>query len=394
MMKMISRRGLRAGLVLCLLTAALCIWTLTAGAAGGLELSTTFPGLTVNAGDSLSFPLEFDSTLGSGQSVGLSVASIPEGWEGYFTGNNSEITQVYVRNGENSGDVTFELKIPADAENGAYTVTLNAVGESGAADSLTLQLQVAAEEIGASSFTAQYPEQEGSSSATFSFDTTIANQSASEQTYSFSSNAPAGWTVTFQPAGDSTQVASLAVGARQSQGVTVTVVPPAGVEAGSYEISCAAVSAGDTLSEELSVVITGSYSMVLSTPSGLLSADASAGGETPVTLTLTNTSNTDLQNINLSSSAPDGWNVTFSESTVDLLEAGAAKEITAYITADEDALSGDYVVSISAKNSETADTAEFRISVKTDTVWGIVGVVLILAVVGGLGWVFHKYGRR
>lgn len=151
---------------------------------------------------------------------------------------------------------------------------------------------------------------------------------------------------------------------------------------------------GDTLSEELSVVITGSYSMVLSTPSGLLSADASAGGETPVTLTLTNTSNTDLQNINLSSSAPDGWNVTFSESTVDLLEAGAAKEITAYITADEDALSGDYVVSISAKNSETADTAEFRISVKTDTVWGIVGVVLILAVVGGLGWVFHKYGRR
>ena len=86
--------------------------------------------------------------------------------------------------------------------------------------------------------------------------------------------------------------------------------------------------------------------------------------------------------------------MTFSESTVDLLEAGAAKEITAYITADEDALSGDYVVSISAKNSETADTAEFRISVKTDTVWGIVGVVLILAVVGGLGWVFHKYGRR
>ena len=64
--------------------------------------------------------------------------------------------------------------------------------------------------------------------------------------------------MTFQPAGGSTQVASLAVGARQSQGVTVTVVPPAGVEAGSYEISCAAVSAGDTLSEELSVVITGS----------------------------------------------------------------------------------------------------------------------------------------
>ena len=90
-----------------------------------------------------------------------------------------------------------------------------------------------------------------------------------------------------------------------------------------------------------------------------MSADASAGKDTDLTLTLTNNSNTDLQNINLTSSAPDGWNVEFSESTIDLLEAGATKEITATVNAGEDALSGDYVVSVSASNSETSDTAEF-----------------------------------
>ena len=394
MTKSISRRGLRAALVLAMAAALLCTGVLTASAADGLEMSTTFPGLTVNAGDELSFPLEFDSTLASGQSVTLSVASIPEGWEGHFTGNNSEIGQVYVRIGENSGDVTFELAVPDDAENGTYPVTLRAVSESGVTDDLTLQLEVAAVEIGASTFEVQYPEQEGSNSTTYSFDATIINNGSSEQTYTFSSNAPSGWTVSYNPSGESTQVASLAVGARSSQGVTITVTPPSGAEAGTYDISCSAVSAGDNLSTDLSVVVTGSYALELSTPSGLLSADAQAGKSSDITLSLTNTSNTDLQNINLTSSAPDGWTVTFSESTVELLEPGATKEITATVAAGDDALSGDYVVSISASNSETSDSAEFRISVKTSTMWGIVGVVLILVVVGGLGWVFHKYGRR
>ena len=182
MTKSISRRGLRAGLVVALVAAILCAFALTAAAADGLEMSTTFPGMTVNAGDDLSFPLEFDSTLGSGQSVTLSVTSMPEGWEGYFTGNSSEIAQVYVRDGENSGDVTFELSVPDDAENGTYTVSLRATSESGVTDDLTLRLEVAAVEIGASTFEVQYPEQEGSNTTTFNFDATIVNNSSAEQT--------------------------------------------------------------------------------------------------------------------------------------------------------------------------------------------------------------------
>ena len=384
-------RRLVTAAVLAVMLGALSV---AASAAEGLEMSTAYPGMTASAGDNLSFALDFDSSLGSGQSVGLSVVSMPEGWEGYFTGNSSEISQVYVRNGENTDLATFELSIPDDAADGTYNVTLRATGESGTTDDLKLQLVLTTEEVGTSNFEAQYPEQEGSASTSFSFDATIVNNSASEQTYTFSSDAPSGWTVTYQPSGESTQVASLTVGARSSQGVTINVTPPTGVTAGTYDISCSAVSANDTLSTDLSVVITGSYSLDISTPSGLLSADTKAGKDTTLTLTLTNNSNTDLQNINLTSSTPDDWNLEFSESTIDLLEAGATKEITATMTASEEALSGDYVVTVTASNSETSDSAEFRISVKTSTLWGVVGVVLILVVAGGLVWVFRKYGRR
>lgn len=372
----------------------LCALPMTASAAGGLEMSTSYPGITAKAGDDLTFTMDFDNDLGSGQSVALSITSIPEGWEGSFTGNGGEISRVFVRDGENTGLATFGLSIPDDAADGKYTVGLLATSESGATDTLTLELQLTSGETGTSSFEAQYPEQEGTATTAFSFDATLVNNSASDQTYTFSSNAPTGWTVTYQPTGETTQVASLSVPARGSQGVTVTVTPAATAEAGSYDVSCSAVSANDTLSTDLSVVITGTYDLTLSTPSGLLSADAQAGKDTDITLTLTNNGNTDLQNINLTSTTPDGWSVTFSESTVELLEAGATKEVTATVSAGEDALSGDYVVSITASNSETSDSADFRISVKTSTMWGIVGVLLIVCVGGGLYWVFRKYGRR
>ena len=144
----------------------------------------------------------------------------------------------------------------------------------------------------------------------------------------------------------------------------------------------------------LTATITGQYALDVTTPSGRLSTEAYANKQKEVALKIVNNGNTDLTNVTLSSSAPDGWTVSFSQPTIDVIEAGASVEVTAYMTPGEDSLSGDYVVSIKASNSDTSDNAEFRISVKTETIWGVVGVLLIVCVFAGIGWVFHKYGRR
>ena len=52
-------------------------------------------------------------------------------------------------------------------------------------------------------------------------------------------------------------------------------------------------------------------------------------------LTLTNFGNTDLTNVNLTSSAPTGWTVRFANETIEVIEAGATVETTAYITPGE-----------------------------------------------------------
>ena len=383
------RRG--AAVILALARAA--TMSLAALAAGGLEMSTAYPGLTVKAGDSLDFDLDFTNGSGSGFSAALSIASIPEGWTGYFEGGGSEISHVYVKSGDNDAAATFCVTVPAEAEQGTYTISLRAAG-GGFSSTLTLTLTVDQEEAGGSALTTEYAEQEGAAGTSFTFSTTIQNNTSKEQNYSFSSNAPAGWTVTFMPSGETTQVAAVTVDARGSQAMDVTVTPPNGVEAGTYTIPISAISASETLSGELTVVITGTYALDLSTPSGRLSFDANASKQTSLTISLTNSGNVDLQNINLTSSAPDGWTVEFAESSVDVLEAGATREVTVYVTPSEDAISGDYALMLTATGSETSDSAEFRVSVKTETVWGVVGVLLILAAVGGLTWVFRKYGRR
>ncbi len=238
----------------------------------------------------------------------------------------------------------------------------------------------------------EYPDQEGVSGTSFSYSTTIANNTLNTQNYNFSSNAPSGWTVAFSSGG--TQVSSLAIESGSSASVTITVTPPEKVDAGDYQIECAASSAREQLSTALNVKILGTYEMELSTVDGKLSFDAYAEKESTVTLKLTNSGNIALENISLTSSAPSGWEVSFDTSVIDSLEAGASKEVIAHVTPGKEALTGDYVTIVSASGNSQSATAQFRVTVKTQTGWGIFAVIIIILVAGGLYAVMKKYGRR
>lgn len=290
--------------------------------------------------------------------------------------------------------VTFNLTLPEEVEEGVYTVELQADAGAGETDTLELEITVNEQETGQSNFTAEYPEQQGASGTSFSFDATIVNNRGTEQSYSLSAEAPSGWTVSFTPSGESSQVASVSVEAGGSLGMTVDITPPESVEQGEYTIPCTAVSASDTLDMELIVTITGTYGVSLSTPTGNLSLDAYANAEESVTLSITNTGNVDLSNLNLTSSAPTDWEVEFDESTIETLEAGATQEVTAHITPTSDAMTGDYVTTITVSNDEVSSDAEFRVSVETRTSWGIFAAAIIVVLLIGLRVVFKKYGRR
>ncbi len=375
----------------------LCAWMLgsamTAHAEGGLDMHTDYPGLAARAGDNVTFTINFDNS-GSACDASLGIQSMPEGWEGYLSGGGNRISRVHVPSGTETASASLQLDIPADAADGSYQVVLEARANDAVYDTLTLSLDVDQLEVSQGDFSCEYPEQEGAADASFSFSATLVNNSPETQTYSLSAQAPEGWQVAFEPSGESTQVASIELESAASQGLDITVTPPNNVEAGQYTIPCSAVSAGETLDMELSVTVTEKYSLDLSTPDGLLSFDTHANEETPVTLSITNNSNVPVQNVNLTSSAPSEWNVSFDTPTIDVIEAGATVEVTARVTPSDQALTGDYVVTMTANASQVSDTAEFRVAVETSMVWGFAAVVVIVALLAGIGYVFRKYGRR
>ncbi len=370
----------------------LCLAALPVRAAEGFDFYTDNPGIHVTAGDSVSFSLHLAGSNAAGSDVSLSVVSMPEGFTGFFKSGSYEVSKVHAGGDGEDTIATFQTTVPTDVADGVYEIVLRAVSEAGVQDDLTITLTVSGLESGESNFHVEYPDQEGVTGTSFSYSTTIANNTLNTQNYNFSSNAPAGWTVAFTS--NSTQVSSLEVESGSSASVTITVTPPEKTEAGDYTIDCAATSAKEQLSTALNVKILGTYDMELSTTDGRLSFDAFANKESDVTLKLTNSGNITLENISLTASAPSGWEVTFDTSVIDTLEAGASKEVVAHVTPGKDSLTGDYVTIMNASCDNQSAQAQFRVTVKTQTGWGIFAVIIIIAVAGGLYYIMKKYGRR
>ncbi|MGB9662812.1 MAG: NEW3 domain-containing protein [Moorellaceae bacterium] len=359
-------------------------------AGDGLLLSTAFPGIEVRPGETVTFPLELKSSVP--RKVDLQVTSAPKGWPTSFKGGGMMVNQVFVSDTE-PAKVDFQVDVPQDTKPGTYEFVIRAAG-AGASSTLSLRLTINETPSGNDKMTTQYPVLSGTSSTTFQFRVDLTNNGAQERSYSLNAQAPPGWQVTFSPAYDNKQIASLSLKPGQSQGLDVTVKPPQGVKAGTYNIPIEAASTNSKASVVLKVVITGSYTMEITTPTERLNAEATAGSESPLTLIIKNTGTSDLQNITFSAAAPTNWAVTFEPDTLDVLPAGESRQVIAYIKPAKEAIAGDYVVNITANSPAASTTATFRVSVRTSTLWGVVGVLLVLAVLGGVAWIFYKYGRR
>jgi uncharacterized membrane protein len=392
-----------AALVFALMLAAMPFAGVTvARADGGLSISTQYPGITVSPGEDVTFALSVENETASPQNVALSVDpdTLPAGWEAYFEGGGNPVSRVYVDDADSDNNivtVNLVLDIPEDVASGPNTIIVKAQGENGAADTLRLDVNIEEEEYKQGKLVSQYQEQQGSSTTIFSYTMTLTNSSSKAQAYTLSAGAPDGWQVSFYSS-DGLQIASVNLEGNRGQTITMKADPPTDVAAGTYTIPVSAVSAvsGNVpLSVTFTAVVTGTYGMTLTTPSGLVSVDAIAGKSSTVTLTVKNTGTADLKDISLvTANVPADWAVRYETPKIDTLAAGQSMDVVAYIDAAADAINGDYVVSIKAKTSEVTSQVDFRVAVQTSTVWGIVGIAIVVVVVVALIFVFRKFGRR
>lgn len=358
-------------------------------AAGNLTIFTNYPGITTQPGSSVSFPLTISGPSGY---VNLKVASLPAGWTGQIFGNGMEIHEVFIPSND-TAQAELRVQIPQNEKDGNYNLRIEAVSSNSRAY-LLLNIKIKAGASGGDKLDVQYPSLSGPDTASYSFRATLYNNSGHGRFYSLGANAPEGWQVSFKPAYQQNQITSLSLEAGKTQDLDVEVQPPEGVKAGKYSITVAAVSGNEAVKTNLEVVITGTYRLNLTTPSGRLNADTIAGRRGAVTLQLENKGSADLQNINFSAQAPDNWSVTFEPTSIDRLASGEKRQVTAFITPYGKAIAGDYALSITASTKETSTSTDIRVTVHTSTLWGLVGAAVVIGVILWVVWTFNKYGRR
>jgi uncharacterized membrane protein len=134
--------------------------------------------------------------------------------------------------------------------------------------------------------------------------------------------------------------------------------------------------------------------MQLTTPTGLLSAEVTAGNDTRVELEVRNTGSAELKDITMDYNAPVGWEVTYEPTSIEKLAAGETATVIASLSSSDQSIPGDYVTNMTASTPEVTSSANFRVAVKTSMLWGWLGIFIILAVIGGITYLFRKYGRR
>ena len=203
--------------------------------------------------------------------------------------------------------------------------------------------------------------------------------------------------------GEGTEIAAIRLDPAKTypDTIKVTVRPAMWVvpEPGEYPITVEAASGEIKGSIELKAIIAAKYEIELTSSTGRLNTSATAGKDNYFTILVTNTGSADLQKVNFSSKisgTPPGWSITFDPQGIDVLPVGAKREIQINIKPAQKTIAGDYMVAISAspESGYAFSNIDVRVTVLIPTIWGWVGIGIVVLVIAGLAVMFMRLGRR
>ncbi|MGB9777568.1 MAG: NEW3 domain-containing protein [Anaerolineae bacterium] len=357
----------------------------------GLLLFCDYPARVAELGETVTFNLTLRLTASTPQTVYLDVKGLPEGWEATFRGGGNVVRAVYVEPGKDAS-VSLRVVVPENIPGDTYRWTVTARGEGVSAE-FPLEVTVAAKLPARLSLSVDLPTLRGSATTTFRYDATLKNEGDEETTVNLQANAPQGFLVSFKYMGQ--DVTSLPVGANESKRISIEARAYAQVPAGTYPIEVTALGGESEARISLAAEVTGQPDLTIRTPDERLSTQVYTGRETPVQLLVQNNGTATALNVELSASPPSGWAVRFEPDRIPEIPPGQQVEITMHVKPADKAVAGDYMLTVRARPQDGGyESADFRITVLTSTLWGVAGIALIAVAVLVVAWAVMRFGRR
>jgi uncharacterized membrane protein len=358
----------------------------------GLYLMTDYPAVTVRPGTTSNIPLRLQNYGLAPDRYKLSVTGVPTGWTATILGGGQPVAAAMPAPDK---DVSLQLRldVPANAKLDEQTLTVKADGQGNQA-SLPIQVALAKQLPAKLTVTAQLPSLRGSPKSNFEYTLTIKNDSGRNLNVSFAAQAPENFETSFTEAYGTQELSAIPIDAGQSKDIKLKVRPPSTIDAGHFKVGVTVKAEDATAKTDLALDVVGQPELQVAGRDGLLSARAVAAQQTSIPVVVTNTGSAPAENVKLSASSPTGWKVTFNPENIDRLVPGKDAEVQALITPSDKSLAGDYMVSVNANSRGESASSQFRITVNTSTVWGMVGAgvigVALLLMLGAVA----RFGRR
>ena len=358
----------------------------------GIFLLTDYPAVTLRPGSTSTVELKLQNYGLPPERFTLSVAGAPSGWTATLVGKGQPVAAALP---PTNASVPLELRldVPKDARVGTTNLTVNADGPTTKA-SLAVAVTLATDLPAKLALNPQLPELRGTSKSSFEFQLNIKNDSGKKVTASLPAQAPQNFDATFTEQYGSQELNAVPLDAGQAKDVKLKIRPPNTVSADKYKVAAKATAEDATVTSDLVIDVTGQPKIDIAGREGILSGSATAGKEARMPILLINSGTAVAEQIELSGSGPTGWKVEFDPKTVDRISPNETKEVQALITPTAKTIAGDYSTNLRASARGESASQNFRVTVTTSTIWGIVGLALIggalLVMMGSVVW----FGRR
>ncbi|OGP58800.1 MAG: hypothetical protein A2V65_01400 [Deltaproteobacteria bacterium RBG_13_49_15] len=364
-----------------------------------ITMNAEYSGIVVPKGEDVSMDLIFQNKGRSDETVSVKIAEKPKGWKAKIKTYRFLVTGILVPADEKK-TLTFEAVPEKGITPGDYRFKVEAkTHDSRFQMSQDILITVKAEddkekEERGVKLTTSYPVIRGPSDAKFEFSMEVDSKLDKDSVFDLFAQGPAEWDINFKPAYESKYISSIRLKGNQNQTIAVEVKPSINSPAGEYPI-LVRVSSGDAKGEaKLMVILTGTYNLEVGTVSGLLSIEARQGKPANLSFYIKNTGSAANSGIKFMSFKPENWKVEFKPELIETIEPGGLKQVEMTITPYEEALVGDYSVSVNVEGEKASKTIEFRTTVKASAAWGWIGIGIIVLVIAGLFGLFRWLGRR
>jgi len=245
-----------------------------------------------------------------------------------------------------------------------------------------------------------YPEIESVAGGDFEFEVQFTYVGMDARIFDLRTTAPTGWDVYMTPPYEKEKkISSIRLQPTISAPEKIRLVATAPFwplpDPGKYKITLEAIAEDIENSAELTAVITAKYVLNIFPETEQYNTVARAGEDNFFAIRTQNLSSAAVDNIKFSSTHPDGWTIEFKPDKIDVMEAISDQTIEVNIKPPSKAIAGDYIINLKAAGKQiSAKDIDVRITVETPTIWGWVGVIIILIVVIGLIAVFMRFSRR